>query len=260
VYSTPQEGRGFGNYLYYWLRAQLEQSHGKDYKVLHAPGMEPWLAELPAVRNRLVVTLGELRFSDRRIASEDTWVDRFGMDFTREDLHTFVDRYVVGSPLLGEARTGSEVLVINVRRGDFYSVPAFRGTYGFDIQGYMELALPRALAAGGPVESIQVVSDGVEWCEIKLDGLLRRHAREVRYLPPTDSPQDNFRVVANAARIIGTNSTFTYWAGYVSNVVHGANSHVVMPDFHARHIDHGRAYQLDPDWEIVRDIPGGWDA
>lgn len=261
VYSTPDRGRGFGNFLYYWLRAEIEQSRGRDYRVLHAPAMEPWLAELPAVRERLVIGPGDLRFSDRRIASESTWVDRFGTDFSREQLHGFIGEYLIGSALLGARRTAEpRVLVVNVRRGDYYSDLALRGFYGFDIQGYIETALPLAAASRGPIDTVRVVSDDVEWCQVKLDRIIRGYSGEIDYCPATDSPQENFRRVANASRIVGTNSTFTYWAGYVSNVLHGSDSQVVMPDFHARHLNGGRAYQLDPEWDIVGDIPGGWDA
>lgn len=260
VYSTPQSGRGFGNFLYYWLHADIQQSRGRDYRVLWTPGMEAWLAELPIVRDRLSITLEAMSFFDRRVASEDTWVDRFGVDFTREELGSFIRRFLIGSPLLGDPRPDTSTVTVNVRRGDYYSVPAIRGAYGFDLPAYLGVALPLALAEGGPAETIRVVSDDIDWCRTRLDGIFAQHAPRVDYRPPTDPPQENFRVVANAQRLIGTNSSFTYWAGYVSNVRYPDASQVVMPDFHARHLNQGHAYQLDPTWLVVNDIPGGWDS
>lgn len=58
-----------------------------------------------------------------------------------------------------------------------------------------------------------------------------------------------------------TNSTFSYWCAYISNVLHRDNyAEVYAPWFHARTIDGGRAYQLDPRWSVITDIPGGWDS
>lgn len=253
---TPQLGPRFGNFLYYWLRAHARQQLGVDYRVLHAPAMEPWLELLPEIRRDLVLNRGDVRFADRREFTENAV---FGSDFTRDELHSFIREYVVGSDLVGHAPSDSGLLVVNVRRGDYYSFPPFRGLYGFDIPAYLEVALPRALSLGPAVREILVVSDGIDWCRLKLDGLLRRFA-PVEYADPEASAEENFRQVATAQRIVGTNSTFSYWGGYVSNVLHGADSHVTMPAFHARQRNGGRAYQLDPTWDIVHEIPGGWDV
>ena len=165
-----------------------------------------------------------------------------------------------GSPLARRDEVDPQSLVVNVRRGDYYSVPSLRGRYSFDVPAYIDVALDAAVRGAGPVDRIHVVSDDVDWCLDRLDGRLRRRAATVEYRPPTSTPQDDFRAIATSSRIIGTNSTFSYWAGYVSTFLHGDDSQVVVPAFHARHMNAGRAYQLDPAWEVVQDIPGGWDA
>lgn len=253
----PPQGVRFGNFLYYWLQANARQRRGEDFFVLWTPDMEPWLQQLPLIADRLVLRPESVRIPDRRDGSS---YQRFGVDFSREELHEFIREYMVGTPLLGTPTATPRLVTVNVRRGDYYSNPEVRGLYGFDIRGYLEVALPRALVGGGEIGTLRVVSDDVRWCELKLDDLLRRHAPSVEYLPPTDSAAANFRTVATSQRIIGTNSTFTYWAGYVCNVLFGEDSHVIMPDFHGRHKNGGRAYQHDPDWDIVKEIPGGWDA
>lgn len=257
VLWTPLEGLGFGNVLYLWLHASLRQARGEEYRVLTPPPMTPWLAMLPAVRDRLTVDRARVRLTDRR---EHGWFSEFGTDFTREELQRFVREFLLGTPLLprsGPADPGS--VTLNVRRGDYYSQPHFRGTYGFDIPAYVEIALARA-AAREPVERVLVVSDGLDWCRLKLDPLLRAHVTRVDYVSESDTPQENFRTVATSRRVIGTNSTFSYWAGYVADVLHGPRAHVVMPRFHARLREDPGAYQLDPAWDVVEDIPGGWDA
>lgn len=64
-----------------------------------------------------------------------------------------------------------------------------------------------------------------------------------------------------AWRLIGTNSTFSYWGGYVGDALRGDDQErrVVMPWFHQRTLNDGAADQLDPSWTIITDPPGGWD-
>ena len=256
VRMTP-DGLGFGNFLYLWLRADIRQDQGHDYRVVHVSTMDPWLELLPTVRDRLLIRREEVRPWDRR---DPSWGQRFGEEFTREQLHHFIRRHLLPSELTVPVESRARTLTVNVRRGDYYSDPDLRGRYAFDIAGYVGQALTRAVEVGGPVDQVVVVSDGIEWCRASLDGLLSRDGAQVTYASAVDSPMDNFRTVCTSSRIIGTNSTFSYWAAYVSNVLHGRESQVVMPAFHARHMDSGRAYQLDPDWEIIHDIPGGWDG
>ncbi|GAA4407766.1 hypothetical protein GCM10023168_24190 [Fodinibacter luteus] len=255
VRETPP-GLGFGNFLYLWLRADSEQARGHDHRVVRVPGMDPWLDMFPSIRG-LLVERRDVRPWDRR---DPSWNQRFGVEFTREELQAFIRRHLIGSQLtrLGDADRRS--VVVNVRRGDYYSVPRLRGQYSFDIPAFLDVALDASVRGAGPVERIRVVSDDVGWCRERLDGLLRRRAGTVEYQALSSTPQEDFRAVATSPRIIGTNSTFSYWAGYVSSFLHGEQAQVVVPAFHARHVDGGRAYQLDPAWTIVEDIPGGWDA
>ena len=73
---------------------------------------------------------------------------------------------------------------------------------------------------------------------------------DVRRGVRTPDPLANFHAVAQASRIIGTNSTFSYWAAYVAGVIHPA-AEVVMPRFHARMAHGTDAHQLDPRWIVV---------
>ena len=48
------------------------------------------------------------------------------------------------------------------------------------------------------------------------------------------------------------------WGGYLSTWRFGQPEQVVAPWFHIRTDLSGAAWQLDPRWSIVRDIPSGW--
>lgn len=247
---------GFGNLLYLCLFAHLRQQRGQQVFVLAPPRLRPWFAVLPHLEQRLCVARDQVAVWDRREPVPPWGGARFGTDFQREQLQAFVRDFLVDSPLTRGARPDPHAVTVNVRRGNYFSVPTFRATYSFDIAGYLDIALGLAADRGGPIDRIHVVSDDAGWCRQELDAVLRCHADTVTHVAPTDSPQDHFRAVATATRIVTTNSTFSYWAGYVSNVLYGEGSQVVAPRFHGRGMCGGRAFQLDDTWSIVEEVPG----
>lgn len=253
---APDTGVGFGNVLYVWLHAYQCQARGEDARVLVPAHLEPWRGTFPRLWTDLSISRDEVRRTDRRTWS---WNSRFGEDFSRDELRSFIEAHLQ-SAFSENSGTDSDTVTINVRRGDYYSKPHFRGTYSFDIAAYLDVALTQTKAHHGEFTRIVVVSDGIDWCRLKLDSILRKHAGSASYVDASESPQANFLRTAGASRLIGTNSSFSYWAGYVSNVLHGGESHTVMPRFHARLEKRPDAYQVDPAWLIVDDIPGGWDA
>lgn len=238
VIMTPPAGMRFGNWLYLWLDAHQRTAAGLPTVVLAQAGMEPWLEEFPALGS-LTITNSAMRFSDRR-DRDPRKPNRFGQDFTIETLQAFVGECL--APRIPADTSGA--LVINVRRGDYYEGALFREMFGFDQLGYLREALERA----GPAERILIVSDNEAWCRENVDVIARTAAPIVDYVPA--DPQANFRAVAGAARIIGTNSTFTYWAAYTAGVVHD-RPQVIMPSFHARTVNDGLATQLDPRWIAI---------
>ncbi|MDQ0922286.1 hypothetical protein QF038_000794 [Pseudarthrobacter sp. W1I19] len=252
---TPNQGLGFGNFLYLWLHAHLEQAAGRDYRVFETPAMSPWLTAFPLLRERLAISSDSIRFRDRREWRHDTLFQAFGTEYTRTELREFITTFLV--PHLEPEVQAPGTVVVNIRRGDYYSVPHFRKAYGFNIAGYLEAALEVAKEAED-IPKATVVSDDPAWCRSNLDAILTEHAGTVEYVPKTAGPLENFRAVSTTRRLIGTNSTFSYWGGYIADVVH-SDAQIVMPEFHARWQHDPSAYQLDPNWDIIRALPSGWD-
>lgn len=257
LFPDPHQ-MGLGNLLYLWLRATKLRQLGEDAFVLRHPSMDTWLPHFPAMAE-LVIDRSEVRFTDRRILGSP---QDFLHDVTGPWLSKFIDQYILSAPQMGPADlrelVDPETVVINVRRGDYYSKPAVRGIYGFDIDAYVRSAVAMA-AEQRPIRDFLVVSDGLDWCRARL-GWLADHA-PVRWsdeYPRT--PMSDFRTLAAAQRLVLANSTFSYWGGYVSNALHDNAESIIAPWFHARTIEWGRAYQLDPRWQLVREIPGGWDS
>lgn len=253
VFEAPLEGVNFGNFLYFWLHAHQARRRNVTELVMAPPVLFEWVNDYPRLR-RLTIAPREVRLTDRRVFE---WNSRFGLDFSRDDLTGFIAEYLLDSPR-GFWVDRSWGVTVNIRRGNYYSVPHLRGTYSFDIPAYLEAALER-LASSGPAGDILVISDDPDWCELKLDTMLKGAGASVTYLRGVP-PASQFDVLSRSRRIIGTNSTFSYWGAYVSTVRYGRSGHVIMPRFHARLGDEPWAYQLDPEWDVVDDLPGGWDA
>lgn len=247
---------GFANNLYLWLSAATAQRSGVDTYVLRRDGMAPWLTQMPAVEELLTIHAEHVKFIDQRDLGHH---QVFGEDFRAADLRRFIEDFLLPSPLLAGLRADDDPtrVVLNVRRGDYYSDPVYRGQFSFDVVEYVRAALDVARRQH-PVESVHVVSDDIGWCRDRLDWLSVQNA--TTFAEP-GQPVSHFRQVAGASRLILANSTFSYWAGYISNVVHSTDpARVIAPWFHNRLARQGAAWQLDPQWTVIRDIRGGWDA
>lgn len=239
VIMTPPAGLRFGNWLYLWLDAHQKSVAGRPTRVLEAPGMTPWFDVFPALR-ALTVTREELRFHDRREWNDRDWRQVFGQDFTRQTLQRFIRDCLAGQVSPGPA----DRLVINVRRGDYYARPELRERYGFDQTGFIVSALSEFPEVG----EVLVVSDDAEWCRENIAPLMSGSPATVSYAEPDAAA--NFLAVAGARRIIGTNSTFTYWAAYIADAMH-PDARIVMPLFHSRLYANTDSHQLDPRWTAL---------
>lgn len=254
VVLTAFPGPRLGNVLYFWLQAHRRSRPGRPWLVQVPPEVVPWLDDLPALRDWSVERPAT---RDRRTWPPPRLWQRFGEDFTRADVDAFVRETILDSPLLRDAPAApAGRVVVNVRRGDYYSDPKHRAHYAMDIPAYVREGLRRC-AARAPIGSILVVSDDPAWCATHLADLGADHGAEVR-IAPRATPAEHFVTLATAERLVGANSTFSYWAGHVLTTRLAGSGHVVMPRFHARHVGDGRADQLDPSWDVVEELPGGW--
>lgn len=239
VLRTPPAGMRLGNFLYLWLHAHGRSTPERPVRVLESRGMAQWWQVFPRLRD-LSVTRDELRFSDRREWEPEWLYQRFGIDFARPQLHAFIDDALL--PALAPGPSDGR-LVINVRRGDFYATE-FEAKHGFDVVGYVTAAVAHFDGA----RSALVVSDDADWCRTHLGDLLIDRIGDIEYAAP--DPLANLRAIASAQRLIGANSTFSYWGAYIADRTH-EHAQIVMPRFLAR-MAHGHdAHQLDPSWTAL---------
>lgn len=263
VLWTPPTVRA-GNVFYFWLRASTLQHNGVDARALENASAAEWIEAVPTAR-ALSIKRTDVGLTDRRVMPGT--LQRFGEDFNAHDLDRFITEHMLapGTPL-SEAvsrAAGNYDLTVNVRRGDYYSVPRWRGEYSFDVVEYVRSAI-RDVQTKAPVSRIHVVSDDLEWCRIKLGWL--NEIAEVTFPTHRSTAIEHLATLAASPRLILTNSTFSYWGGYLAewrtrNAENMEPNGVWAPAFHNRFFsDGGRATQLHPHWHVVEDIPGGWDG
>jgi hypothetical protein len=165
VVNWTPEFMGFGNQLYLWVWAHAGRLDPVPRKVLVVEKMRPWAAQVPDFARDYLVERSEVRFLDRR---EHVWASKHvatghPRGFSREQMVEFVEDCLLGSPLLVGVGAGPltepDSLTINVRRGDYYSHEGHRQLHGFDVAGYLRLAVNGAVAADGRPRRIHVVSD-----------------------------------------------------------------------------------------------------
>lgn len=262
VNLTP-DFMGFGNHLYLWVWAHARRDERVAPRVLVTDRMRYWADLVPRFAAEFLVEPADVRPWDRRGSywafpgshSEDP------RGFTDAERSSFLRHALLPEPLLQGVGAGPlaepDALVVNVRRGDFYSAENV-AQYGFDVATYVRLAVERSVDHDGPLRRIHVVSDDLDWCARHLD-FLGRHTDEVTFPGPDTEPAAHLRDVATARRLVITNSTFSLWAAAIGNEVHGDNAASVWaPAFFQSVYGPGRCHEYDQGWSFVDDLPGGW--
>lgn len=253
VNCPPASGIGLGNMLHFFKWAHAGRRYGLDWWVASTPSMEQWCTVFPDLRE-LILPAADLHVFDRRVQD---WAQDF-RKFNSPVLETFVERRLLNAPQFAsrlQAVTAQSVTV-NVRRGDYYSDPAFRARYSFDVPAYVAAAMERS-AEQGSVRTVRVVSDDLGWCWQNL-AFLERYGR-VEYGSLSSGPLGDLATLASSPRLVLANSTFSQWGGFLSNAVHGDNrAQVWVPDFYERGINDDRPYQVNPRWSRIEAPSGGW--
>ena len=255
---TP-EFMGFGNQLYLWCWAHADPGERQRRTVLTNERTGPWLEYVPDFARARLIHRHEVGLLDKR---GFYWADneRYTGDkrgFTEDTRAAFINEVLLPAPLLRNVTdtefSSDDVLVVNVRRGDFYA-DWWRPRHGFDVASYVKAAVAGAVTRDGSVRRIHVVSDGIPWC--------RRHLAELAQIAPMTygdaSPAENFLHVASANRLVITNSTFSLWGAYVAQAIHGESSRIWAPAFFDSTYPVGRCYEYDQDWNFIDELPGGW--
>lgn len=239
-----------GNYLYLWATAWARhRDTGERWLVRHKPKMDPWLQEFPALRD---LTVGESDVSWRQKRTVE-WGQQAGRDFRFKDLRDFARELMLASKTFGRrmAARPHEAVVVNVRRGDYYTDEKLKAVFGFDIAGYVHAALHRIPAERR--DRVVVVSDDPDWCATNLDFLGR--GRSVSFMPTPHDMFEDLAQLAVARDLILANSTFSYWGGYLASARSARERPrtVFAPLHFNRLYSDGESPLLLPEWTAIPD-------
>jgi len=255
---------GFGNHLYLWAWAHAGRDDEIARRVLVTPKMRYWAELAPDVAREFLLERSEVRLLDQRDYYWARPLEESGdpRGFTDASREAFIRECLLPAPLLAgigsSALAADDVIVLNLRRGDFYSNPGHLPLHGIDLAAYVRLAVQGSIAADGPARRLHVVSDDLAWCREALPWL-GHHATEVTYADPADPPAQNFRDVCSARRLVLSNSTFSMWGAFVSTTLHGDNAgQVWAPAFFMSSYPEGRCFEYDASWSFVDELRDGW--
>lgn len=236
----------FGNHLYFFLNCFIKKQNKRSRQlILYSKEMEYWLDYFPKLKE-FVVYSNDLKYIDK-ISWFDSYYQNFGIDFNKEELNLFIHNYITSSQYFLNNFKPENNLIINIRRGDYYSKEEHSG-FRFDQIQYIKDVFndnPDLYDL-----NVEFVSDDVQWC---LDNLKEVTRNQVIINNKDHSSINDFIKICNATKLIITNSTFSYWGGYIAKYLDKENL-VTAPDFGGTSYKNNIAIQLHPDWQIINII------
>ncbi|MFC7346663.1 alpha-1,2-fucosyltransferase [Chryseobacterium zhengzhouense] len=246
VLITPKGAR-FGNLLYFFLRACIYKSEGRSLKILETSHFTEIIKLFPKLAE-FVITEKEVKFYHHKDA-DNNFYQVFGSHFNNDQLNHFIEIYLIGSiePL---HKIPSE-LCINVRRGDFYE-QGNTSIYGYDQIGFLKHVFEKHLNPKY-FQNIKIISDNMLWCKEELS-FLNKYTDQLIFPTLENSIEDGFKEVINSKALILSNSTFSFWAAYISNFIFNNTSQTYCPIFGSRKISNTDLYQTNPSWNIISDF------
>lgn len=149
---------------------------------------------------------------------------------------------------------GDDALVLNIRRGDYYTNPDLQRRYDLDAHEHVRQAQALLGYAPGARPAAVIVSDDVPWSQEHLSDL----ATLTPLTPPRQASMFNdLAALATASTLVLANSTFSYWGQFISRSVSGTQR-AIAPAAHEYYPDTGQVVDLlfDPAWERTNVRPG----
>lgn len=249
VLITPKGAR-FGNLLYFFLRAHIYKCHNKNLKILETPHVQETIMFFPQLQE-FVIKETEVKFYHNK-DNTNNFYQVFNSHFTLDQLNTFIEEYLIENiKTTLKCKVKPSALCINVRRGDFYE-KGNSSIYGYDQIGFLKHVFENHMTSNF-FENIKIVSDDMEWCEKEL-GFLDKYTSQLVFPEFTIPVIDSFAEVINSHSLILSNSTFSFWAAYISNYLYENTKQTYCPIFGSRRIENTDLYQTNPSWNIISDF------
>jgi len=107
-------------------------------------------------------------------------------------------------------------IAIHARRGDLVSNPKTRAFHGFCGISYFTEAIDLLAKDGWHRRGIRISSDDASFAQV-LANHARTYTERVELLLPEISSQVSLKKLSESETFIGSNSTFSWWAGYLQD-------------------------------------------
>jgi len=232
----------WGNILYF-----LVQSEIKNKKLLTSNDkIHYWIAYFPGFKKQIKY----VKFlKDQEVTNYYQFINE---DFSLQELQKFIQKYFSNNNLVLDYKNKQEqedVLYIHVRRGDYYSNSLYKSYYGFDIVGFIQFCFISQNV--NYQKNIVVESDDIKWCKDNLQ-FLTHHTDKLIF--SESKPIEAFLSLSTAKKILMTNSTFAYWAGYISNSLYKGENEMYVPNFVSRISGYDKNKQFLTNWKIIKDF------
>lgn len=256
-YRTPMIGGRFGNILYGLLSNYIQSKKDNEkYIFVHSNkiGNNFILKEFmdafnlqdiyyPNIDNS--ITDKEIEFLPERF-NKPTFAE-FGVDFTEQQLNEFIkDVFLKNESFKRDLIT--DRLSVNIRGGDYLNNIHLR-LYRFNFERFLDVSL--SYFKNNQITTLDVYSDDMTYAQL-FDNIFRKYNFTVNYQFDS-SPLNDFLSLSVYKNKIIWNSTFSYWTGYISNVLFNQTNYknIFVPKFHVLHINGTNAWQLNPKWNII---------
>lgn len=237
----------FGNELYFVLQAYIHST--PEEKIIQCRPITEKQQGIDVLLNR--VNLSHFcTFEDKNSIWVDKWEQDYGKDFTQQQLESFIKDYILRSEIFTNYKITEDkerCLLLNIRNGDYLHLPDFNC---FDRKDYLNKTIYNSLTE--KFDQVHIFSDDLAVCEQEYHQILSQRFKKIEYIT-YGSIIDDFVALSHYKNRIIWNSTFSYWAAFISDVIYNHTGIVLCPDKFIYNIpgtDRGAPY-----WTYINTIP-----
>lgn len=223
-YISSKTGGRLANQLYYVLQAYciakrtgIKCKYVQTQTICQATNLTPHLSRLNI--NQYV---GLNKPIDHYLETHN-YYQHINRDFTQIELYEFIKNTIVQSKDLKQYTTldSIDTVAIHIRNGDYLKYAKFQV---FNKTKYLQ----KALDCFSDCEHVVVYSDDNKMNQQQFDQLLKSKFKTVKYVSGNDEVTDILQLASYQNKILW-NSTFSYWSGFISMVLH-TNTKITCPN------------------------------
>ncbi len=211
-YISSKTGGRLANQLYFVLQAYCKTQRTRiQHKYVQIDTLCP-ATDLTPFINRL--SINEYVEHDKPIdylLQTHNYYQYVDKDFTQYELNGFIRSTILQSSELKQL-DNNDVVAIHIRNGDYLNLSAFQV---FNRNEYLQKAVDQFSNCNRAV----IFSDDNMLNQQLFDKLLKSKFNSIEYVSGNDEVTDLLQLATYQNKILW-NSTFSYWSGFISNVLH----------------------------------------